>query len=341
LRPDRNRQDGRFRVADDRQARRRAGAGANAALADPRTTRELATQVEVSFEPTASITGSTRPCLIGGESFGDQERKLDRGRNVLIATPGRLLDLFERGRILLSDVRILVIDEADRDARPWASFPMSNALSALLPKARQTLFFSATMPPEIRRLADAFLNDPVEVAVAPPASPAEMVAQSLIIVAPEEKREALRRLIRGEDVKNALIFCNRKRDVDTLYNNPLTQQGSTRRPCTATCRSRSGPRRSPVQEQRGPAPGLQRCGGTRPRHRRSQSRGSASTCPITRRITSTVSAAPAAPGRPGRSLMLAAPEDGKAVAAIVKLIGKGDPAAYGRRPRYGRTRRKR
>ena len=153
--------------------------------------------------------------LIGGERFGDQERKLDRGVDVLIATPGRMLDLYERGKILLSDVRILVIDEADR-MLDMGFIPDVERIVGLLPKTRQTLFFSATMPAEIRRLADAFLKDPVEIAVAPPASPAELVAQSLVVVAPEEKREALRKLIASEDVKNALIFCNRKRDVDIL-----------------------------------------------------------------------------------------------------------------------------
>src|SRR5208282_2226798 len=154
--------------------------------------------------------------LIGGESFTDQLRKLDRGVDVLIATPGRLIDLFERGKILLSDVKILVIDEADR-MLDMGFIPDVERIVGLLPKNRQTLFFSATMPLEIRRLADAFLNDPVEIAVAPPASPAATVVQSLAVVEPFDKREALRRLIRAEDVKNALIFCNRKRDVDILH----------------------------------------------------------------------------------------------------------------------------
>jgi superfamily II DNA/RNA helicase len=178
-------------------------------------TRELATQVEAAFEVYGKHHRLSTALLIGGESFGDQERKLDRGVDVLIATPGRMLDLFERGKILLSDVRILVIDEADR-MLDMGFIPDVERIVSLLPKNRQTLFFSATMPPEIRRLADAFLKDPVSVAVAPPASPAALVAQSMVVVQPEEKREALRRLIASEDVKNALIFCNRKRDVDIL-----------------------------------------------------------------------------------------------------------------------------
>src|SRR5580698_11095314 len=157
-------------------------------------TRELATQVEAAFEIYGKYHRLTTALLIGGESFADQLRKLDRGVDVLIATPGRLLDLFERGKILLSDVRILVIDEADR-MLDMGFIPDVERIVGFLSKARQTLFFSATMPPEIRRLADAFLNHPVEISVSPPASAAVTVAQSLVVVAPEEKREALRRLI--------------------------------------------------------------------------------------------------------------------------------------------------
>jgi superfamily II DNA/RNA helicase len=179
-------------------------------------TRELAAQVSNAFETYGKHHKLSMALLIGGESFVDQERKLDRGVDVLIATPGRLLDLFERGKILMSDVKILVIDEADR-MLDMGFIPDIERIVGLLPKIRQTLFFSATMPPEIRRLADAFLMNPKEVSVAPPASPAATVAQHLITVQPQDKREALRRLIRSEDVKNAIIFCNRKRDVDILY----------------------------------------------------------------------------------------------------------------------------
>ncbi|MGA7867016.1 MAG: DEAD/DEAH box helicase, partial [Stellaceae bacterium] len=186
-------------------------------------TRELATQVAAAFETYGKHHRLTMALLIGGESFVDQERKLDRGVDVLIATPGRLLDLYGRGKILLSDTRILVIDEADR-MLDMGFIPDVERIVGLLPETRQTLFFSATMPTEIRKLADAFLRDPIEIAVAPPASPAATVVQSLAVVHPEGKREALRRLIRSEDVKNALIFCNRKRDVDILFKS-LAQHG--------------------------------------------------------------------------------------------------------------------
>src|SRR5215470_15038014 len=173
-------------------------------------TRELAAQVAESFDVYGKYHKLDQALLIGGESFVDQERKLDRGVDVLIATPGRLIDLYGRGKILLSDARILVIDEADR-MLDMGFIPDVERIVGLLPEARQTLFFSATMPTEIRRLADAFLRDPVEIAVAPPASHAATVVQSLAVVPAADKRGALRQLIRSEDVKNALIFCNRKR----------------------------------------------------------------------------------------------------------------------------------
>jgi superfamily II DNA/RNA helicase len=186
-------------------------------------TRELAAQVAEAFDVYGKYNKLDQALLIGGESFVDQERKLDRGVDVLIATPGRLIDLYERGKILLSDVKVLVIDEADR-MLDMGFIPDVERIVGLLSKIRQTLFFSATMPPEIRRLADAFLMNPKEITVAPPASTASTVTQAMAIVGDMGKREALRRLIRSEDVKNAIIFCNRKRDVDVLYRS-LTKHG--------------------------------------------------------------------------------------------------------------------
>ena len=181
-------------------------------------TRELAAQVSENFEKYGKYSKLSMALLIGGEAFGDQEKRLDRGVDVLIATPGRLLDLFERGKILLADVKILVIDEADR-MLDMGFIPDVERIVGLLPRIRQTLFFSATMPPEIRRLADAFLMNPKEVTVAPPASPAETVTQALIRASnlPKTKRETLRGLLDQEDIKSSLIFCNRKRDVGILY----------------------------------------------------------------------------------------------------------------------------
>jgi len=189
-------------------------------------TRELAAQVAENFVIYGKYAKLSKALLIGGESLDDQVRVIDRGVDVLIATPGRLLDLFERGRLLLTDVKILVIDEADR-MLDMGFMPDVEKIVNLLPRMRQTLFFSATMPPEIRRLADKFLMNPKEITVAPPASTAETITQGLVVVAHEdgrgpgvghrEKRAALRALIKRENVRNALIFCNRKRDVAVVY----------------------------------------------------------------------------------------------------------------------------
>jgi superfamily II DNA/RNA helicase len=171
--------------------------------------------VAENFETYGKYHKLSYALLIGGVSFADQESRLDRGVDVLIATPGRLLDQFERGKVLLNDVKLLVIDEADR-MLDMGFIPDVERIVSLLPKIRQTLFFSATMPPEIRRLADAFLMNPKEISVSPPASPAANVTQGLVRCSTMEKRQALRDLIKSEEVKNALIFCNRKRDIGVL-----------------------------------------------------------------------------------------------------------------------------
>jgi len=181
-------------------------------------TRELAAQVAENFELYGKYNRLSMALLTGGTSLSDQERRLDRGVDVLIATPGRLLDLFDRGKILLADVKILVIDEADR-MLDMGFIPDVERIVGRLPKIRQTLFFSATMPPEVRRLADAFLMNPKEISVDPPSSAAETVEQSLVKVAGDakRKREVLRTLLGDDEVTSALIFCNRKRDVDILF----------------------------------------------------------------------------------------------------------------------------
>src|SRR5436305_3739118 len=288
-------------------------------------TRELATQVEAAFEVYGKQHKLTTALLIGGESFGDQERKLDRGVDVLIATPGRLIDLFERGKILMSDVRILVIDEADR-MLDMGFIPDVERIVSLLPKRRQTLFFSATLPPEIRRLGDAFLNDPVSVSVAPPASPAATVAQSLVILQPEEERDSLRRLIASEDGKNALIFCNRKRDVDILQRS-LTRHGFD---AAALHGDMSQPKRTETLERfKNDEIRLLVCSDVAARGLDIQGLSHVFNFDVpyhaedyVHRIGRTGRA-----GREGRSFTLAAPEEGKDVAAIQKLIGKEIPVA--------------
>jgi superfamily II DNA/RNA helicase len=155
--------------------------------------------------------------------MSEQERVLSGNVDVLIATPGRLIDLFRRGKILLADVKILVIDEADR-MLDMGFIPDIEEIVSLLPKIRQTLFFSATMPPEIRKLADKFLMNPKEISVARPATTASTISQFQVMANSRDKRTLLRDLLRSETVTNALIFCNRKRDVDTLQGS-LSRHG--------------------------------------------------------------------------------------------------------------------
>jgi superfamily II DNA/RNA helicase len=182
-------------------------------------TRELAAQVEENFDKYGVNHRLSVALLIGGMSFGDQDAKITRGVDVLIATPGRLLDHFERGKLLLTGVELLVIDEADR-MLDMGFIPDIERIVKLVPFTRQTLFFSATMPPEIQRLADAFLHNPVKVEVARAASTASTITQRLVATGREdfEKRETLRELIRSAtDLQNAIVFCNRKRDVAVLH----------------------------------------------------------------------------------------------------------------------------
>lgn len=182
-------------------------------------TRELAAQVEENFVKYGKYHKLNIALLIGGVSFEEQNRKLERGADVLIATPGRLLDHHERGKLLMTGVEIFVIDEADR-MLDMGFIPDIERIAKLIPFTRQTLFFSATMPAEIQKLADRFLQNPEEVKVAPPSTTAKTVVQRLINAPSKdfEKREALRNLLRAEkDLKNAIIFCNRKRDVSDLF----------------------------------------------------------------------------------------------------------------------------
>ncbi len=183
-------------------------------------TRELAAQVQENFEKYGVGQKLNVALLIGGVSFDDQDAKLTRGVDVLIATPGRLLDHFERGRLLLTGVELLVIDEADR-MLDMGFIPDIERICKLVPFTRQTLFFTATMPTEIRRITEQFLSSPVKVEVAKPATAAATITQQLVKCGrePHEKRETLRRVIRNttENFKNAIIFCNRKREVALLH----------------------------------------------------------------------------------------------------------------------------
>src|SRR5881398_2770491 len=191
-------------------------------------TRELAAQVKENFDKYGVGQKLNVALLICGVSFDDQDLKLTRGVDVLIATPGRLLDHFERGRLLLTGVELLVIDEADR-MLDMGFIPDIERICKLVPFTRQTLFFTATMPPEIRRITEQFLHNPVKVEVSPPATTVATTKQLLVKTGrePHDKRDTLRRLIRSaEGLTNAIIFCNRKREVAALHRSLLRHRFS-------------------------------------------------------------------------------------------------------------------
>ncbi len=289
-------------------------------------TRELAAQVEESFAKYGANHKLNVALLIGGVSFDDQDNKLMRGVDVLIATPGRLLDHFERGRLLLTGVEMLVIDEADR-MLDMGFIPDIERICKLVPFTRQTLFFTATMPPEIRRITEQFLHNPMRVEVARAASTVATTTQRLIKTGREghEKRDTLRRLIRSaENLKNAIVFCNRKREVAQLHRS-LVRHGFS---ALALHGDMDQPSRTAALEA----------------FRRGE---------VTLLIASDVAArgldipdvshvfnfdVPHHPddyvhrigrtgraGRSGTAITVVAPADGKAVAAIEKLIGQSIP----------------
>jgi superfamily II DNA/RNA helicase len=178
-------------------------------------TRELAMQVAENFEKYGKYHPLSMALLMGGVQMGDQVKALEKGVDVLIATPGRLMDLFGRGKIMLNDCNLLVIDEADR-MLDMGFIPDIEEICSKLPKSRQTLLFSATMPPPIQKLAAKFLNDPKRVEVARPATANINIEQRLVEVSPDKKKDALRDILRHEEFKNAIIFCNRKTTVREL-----------------------------------------------------------------------------------------------------------------------------
>ncbi|MEL6831101.1 MAG: DEAD/DEAH box helicase, partial [Pseudomonadota bacterium] len=181
-------------------------------------TRELAAQVAENFETYGSDLKLEMALLIGGVSFKEQEQKLMRGADVLIATPGRLIDQFERGKILLTGVEVFVIDEADR-MLDMGFIPDIEKICRMLPTRRQTLLFSATMPKEIARLAEQFQKSPKRIEVARQSQTAETITQYVVKLSrgdDKAKRTALRAVLHAQDVKNGIVFCNRKREVDVV-----------------------------------------------------------------------------------------------------------------------------
>jgi len=179
-------------------------------------TRELATQVANDFAVYGKHHTFSVALLIGGESFVDQEKKLTKGVDVLIVTPGRLLDLHERGKILLNDVKVLVIDEADR-MLDMGFIPDIERIASLLP-AHQTALFSATMPLPVQRLTQKFLKHPEQLTISSPTNAATSIEQYIVRVLEKDKREALKTLLDTQKFKQAIVFCNRKREVDEVYN---------------------------------------------------------------------------------------------------------------------------
>ena len=179
-------------------------------------TRELAAQVAENFVKYGKNHRLSMALLIGGVQMGDQVKALEKGVDVLIATPGRLMDLFGRGKIMLNDCNLLVIDEADR-MLDMGFIPDIEEICSKLPRGRQTLLFSATMPPPIKKLADKFLNDPKTIEVARPATANVNIAQKLVITSGPKKRDAVRQILREPGFKNAIIFCNRKVTVREVY----------------------------------------------------------------------------------------------------------------------------
>src|ERR1041385_2646136 len=178
-------------------------------------TRELAMQVADNFEKYGKYHPLSMALLMGGVQMGDQVKALEKGVDVLIATPGRLMDLFSRGKIMLTDCKLLVIDEADR-MLDMGFIPDIEEICSKLPKSRQTLLFSATMPPPIQKLAAKFLTDPKRVEVARPATANVNIEQRLVETKPDKKRDALRDILRHEEFKNAIVFANRKTTVREL-----------------------------------------------------------------------------------------------------------------------------
>ena len=237
-------------------------------------TRELAAQVEESFDKYGKNHKLNVALIIGGVSFDDQDGKLMRGVDVLIATPGRLLDHSERGRLLMSGVELLVIDEADR-MLDMGFIPDIERICKLVPFTRQTLFFTATMPPEIQRITEQFLHNPIKIEVSRPATTVDAILQQLVKTGrePHDKRDTLRRTIRASaNFKNAIIFCNRKREVAQLHRS-LVRHGFNAAALHGDLdQSARTAALELVPQRRGQAPDRLRRRRPRPRHSRRQPR---------------------------------------------------------------------
>ncbi len=286
-------------------------------------TRELAAQVAEAFDKYGKYHKLTKALLIGGVSFGDQDALLSQGVDVLIATPGRLLDHFERGKLLLSGVQVMVVDEADR-MLDMGFIPDIERIFKLTPFTRQTLFFSATMPPEITRITQQFLQSPVRIEVSKPASTAIGIALKAVTLPggdPRTRRAALRAVLETSGYKNGIIFCNRKTEVDIVakslqrhgYNAaPLHGDLDQRSRMQTLDRFKTGDLKllvaSDVAARGLDIPDVSHVFNYEPpRHAED----------FVHRVGRTGRA-----GKLGEAFTLAAPADNKSIAAIEKLIGK-------------------
>ena len=178
-------------------------------------TRELASQVADNFDTYGKYVKLNKALIMGGVNLSDQRKVIEQGPDVLIATPGRLIDFFERGDLILNDIKMLVIDEADR-MLDMGFIPDVRKIIGFLPKIRQTLLFSATMPPEVEKLANEFMQNPKKVVIEPPKVEDQNIAQNVVILNKRDKKKALKEILDAQYVQSAYIFCNRKRDVGTL-----------------------------------------------------------------------------------------------------------------------------
>ncbi len=256
--------------------------------------RELALQVQEQVNLFSAHVNLSSELFIGGVNIGPQIRRAAQSVDIMIATPGRLLDLFDRGALLLIGVEILVIDEADR-MLDMGFIPDIESIVAKLPVRRQTMMLSATMPPEIGRIAKRFLQRPARVSVAPPAATTELVEQSVIHCRASDKDRTLRTLLGSPAVESALVFCNRKRTVDELVGTlrrdrvpvePL--HGDMPQPVASRRWKHSGPATSASWWPRTWPVAGSTCKGS--------ATSSTTTCRPSRKITCTISVAPGAPG---------------------------------------------
>ncbi|WP_233356039.1 DEAD/DEAH box helicase [Henriciella aquimarina] len=178
-------------------------------------TRELAAQIVESAQAYSAGTKISVTMIIGGVKMSKQVRAMQRGVDIVVATPGRLLDLKKQDAIRFDQIQSVVLDEADH-MMDMGFLPQIRNVLRQLPKVRQTVLLSATMPTDIRKLADQFLNDPVDIAVAQVSKPVERIEQSVRFMRQDQKRDALRDILVDENVETAIVFTRTKHGADRV-----------------------------------------------------------------------------------------------------------------------------